>query len=242
MDIPTKLTKPDLRKLDPNYTIPSSIDPSKISVLGEFPSTPLAFFESNPRSAVRSNNRDGFSVLPITYTTDDHGWTTVEAAILQLNTSLTPSGHFPVYLNKPSSDADGTETKIGYDAAVCVHKYEPWIIETYNTSTGSSSALRIVEKWDGSTSLSPSGNIRGARIVNNRYLNTTGKSRVFTVAHANGIDRMSEASTDHGTFLGHYIPSPTVGLVIHPCQTFLLTSTYSTDRFFYGWHWTSRIH
>jgi len=36
MDLPTELTKPDLRNLDANDTIPSNIDPSKISYLGEF--------------------------------------------------------------------------------------------------------------------------------------------------------------------------------------------------------------
>jgi len=242
MDLPAKLTKPDLSGLDVNYTTPSNIDPSKISVLGEFLSAPLTFFKSNPCSTVRPNGREGFFILPITHAAGDHGWTTVEAAILQLNTSLTPSGHFPVYLNKSSSDASGMETRIGYDAAVCVHKYEPWIIETYNTSTGSSSALQIVEKGDGSTSLLPSGNIRGARITTNRYLNTTGKDSVFHVAHGNGIDRMSEAVTDHGNFLGFYIPSPTVGPTVHPYQTCLLTLTYSTDCFLYGWRWTSGVY
>jgi len=237
MDLPAEFTKPELGMLDPNDTIPSNIDPSTISFLSEFFSAPLAFFMYNPRTAAAW----GHDTLAVSFQTitaytdgDDQGWTTVDTVLVRLNTSLTPFGRFPIYSNKPPPHLNWTETLTGYDAAVCVQKYEPWTIEAYNASTGPPSALQIVTKGKSSISLLPSGNIRGARIASNRYLNTTGKDEVFSNAHINSIFRMWEINTDQGKNWGYYGPSPTVGPVVHPCQTFLLTLTYSTDCLFYG--------
>jgi len=129
------------------------------------------------------DNNEGVSLTSIVddYLPSDgnRGWTSIEAVIVRFNTSFTPSGHCPVRANKTA--LNGLVTNLGYDAAVCAQKYEPWIIEAYNTSTGSVSALRIVGGGDGSVSISPSGSIEGgAPIVNTRYLNTTGKSLAFS--------------------------------------------------------------
>ena len=136
----------------------------------------------------------------------DRGWTTVETVLIRLNTSLTPSGRFPVYSNKSVPDANGVATRIGYDAAVCVEQYEPWIIEAYNTSVGSPALMQIVEKGYGKISL-PSGKIQGNPKQNTRYLNTTGKNAAFFVAHGNSINQMVK---DNGRDFS-YVPSPTVG-------------------------------
>jgi len=140
--------------------------------------------------------------------TGDQGWTTVETVLIRLNTSYTPSGRFPVYLDQSFLGAN--EARIGYDAAVCVQKYEPWIVEAYNTTVGSPTALRIVEKGYGSTSLLPNGDIRGPHIANTRYLNTTGKNPAFYVAHDNSVNQMVK---DNGRDFP-FVPSPTVGLVV----------------------------
>lgn len=63
------------------------------------------------------------------------GWTTIETTLVRLNTSYVPSGKFPVY-GPPTPDINGSETRIGYDVAICLERYEPWIIETYNSSIG----------------------------------------------------------------------------------------------------------
>ena len=137
----------------------------------------------------------------------DQGWTTVETVLVRLNTSYTPSGRFPIHSSESVPDANGTETRIGYDAVVCVEKYDPWIVEAYNTSVGSPTILRIVESGYGNTSL-PSGKIQGYPIQNTRYLNTTNKNSAFYVAHDNSINQMVK---DNGRDL-FYVPSPTVGL------------------------------
>ena len=242
MDLPTQFTKPVLQYLVGNYTIPSTIDPSTVSYLSEFWSTPLAFFISNPRTIAKITDGRGSFVLAshvILNATIDQGWMAMETFFLQLNTSRTPSGRFPVYATTSVIlvPPNMVEVRIGYDAVVCLQRYEPWMIEAYNTSTGSSSALRIVEKGNDSTPLSPSGNIRGARIANTRYLNKTGKNLVFESAYYNSLALMKTANPDSGSFYG-----PT--LAVGPAEPLrpLLTLTYSADCFFHRWHRVSGIH
>ena len=161
---------------------------------------------------------DSMDVDPV----DDQGWTTVETVLLRFQTDYTSSGSFPVSVNRIVRNSGLKPRKLGFDAAVCVQKYEPWITETYNTSIVSPSTVRIVEKGNGGNSSSPSGNIRGTPIANTGYLNTTGKEPAFAVAHGNSINQMVKDSS--GDVL--YLPSLTVGPVVPPRTTFLLISTY----------------
>ena len=243
MDLPTALTKPDLVYLDVNDTIPSNIDPSTISYLGGFLPAALAFFTFNPRTTVKMWN-NGVSHSFHTRTVLDAdvigngGWTTIETVLIRLNTSYTPSGRFPVYSNGSSPDINGVETRIGYDSAVCVQKYEPWIIETYNTSIGSPSVLRIVQKEYGGPRPSPSGSIQGAPIANTRNLNTTGKNPAFYLAHDNSINQVVK---DNGRDY-FYAPSLTVGPPVPSYPTLILTLTCSTGCFFHRRWWTRGIY
>ena len=134
----------------------------------------------------------------------DQGWTTVETVLIRLNTSYTPSGRFPVY---SAPDASGMGTRIGYDAVVCVEKYDPWIVEAYNSSIMSPTILRIVDNGYGNTSL-PSGEIQGYPIQDTRYLNTTNKNAAFYGAHDNSLNQLVK---DNDRSLP-YAPSPIVGL------------------------------
>jgi len=175
---------------------------------------PLAFpfFTSDPHAAARlPHNGEGVRLHSVTpQVADNQGWVTIETVFIQLNTSLTPSGRFPAYWTE--SLPKGVELRLGYDAAVCVQKYEPWVIETYNSSTGSSFALRVIGKQNDITPLSPSGTIRGAQIENTRYLNATGKDFVFSTAHNNSVDRFWEANNYQGRRSGGCcVPTPTVG-------------------------------
>ena len=142
----------------------------------------------------------------------DQEATSLETFILRLDTEDTPSGRFPVSLNKSLPHADRVKHVIGYDAAVCLQRWEPWIIEAYNTSIASPSALRIVGKGTRDTSLLPSGNIQGAPIENTRYLNTTGKELAFGVTYDNSLSKMVKEISRNSD----YIPSPTVGPVVPP--------------------------
>ena len=240
MDLPPQFAKPDLSGLDANDAIPSNINSSAISYIGEFLSAPPAFSVSNPSAPVETYGGGCINYNSASPdTTGNQGWTIVEAVSIRLRTDFTPSGRFPVYSNKlfPS-----TEIRVGFDAVVCLQKYEPWIIEAYNTSTGSSFALQIVGKGDDSTSLSPSGNIRGTRIANTRYLNATGKDIPFSAAYKKSVLRLVEADLNQSSSIVPDAPTPVVGPVVPSCTRFLLTSTYSTDYFLHRRHWASWIH
>ena len=135
----------------------------------------------------------------------NRSWATVETVLIRLNTSFTPSGRFPVYSKLP-----GKQAMIGYDAAVCVQLYEPWLIQTYNATIGPPSILQIAGRGDALNPPSPSDGMRGIPIRGaTRYLNATGKDVVFHIAHANGISHMVKDNRG-----GDYLPSPTVGPVV----------------------------
>ena len=162
---------------------------------------------SKPRITVSvPANGEGLSIRSLydPHPNDDSGWTTIETVLLRFSSDYAPSGRFPVYVN---SSLDGRW--MGYDAAVCVRKYEPWIIETYNASIAPPTALRIIGKGNDSTPLVPSGNIQGDSITNARYLNTTGKYNAFAISHRNSI----EAMTKDNSLDGDYRPYLTVGPV-----------------------------
>ena len=166
--------------------------------------------------------------------TGNQGWTTVETVLVRFDTSFTPSGRFPVYFNWSWPGESGQISRMGYDAVVCVQKYEPWVMETYNTSIGSASALRIVGGGSGGTSLSPNGTIRGAPIADTtRYLNTTGKDLALAVARKISISQLTKLTTGRGE---PYIPSPTVGPVA-PCVNIRPDIELPVGCFFHRRHW-----
>ena len=74
-----------------------------------------------------------------------NGFITVENILVRLNNSYAPNGTFGVEgISVP--DVNGTATFIGYDAAVCLELYEPWVLEVYNSSVGFPNSMRIVDK------------------------------------------------------------------------------------------------
>jgi len=244
MDLPPELTKPDLSLLTPKDAIPPNINSSEISYLGEFLLTQLTLFTSHPCTTAGWHH-SGFSATfhtVIPNITGGQRWAAVDTVLVRLNTSLTPSGQFPVYSDKPPQGYDWPGTRLGFDAAVCVQSYEPWIIEAYNATTGPPHALGIVGKVNASTPLSPSGSIRGARIANIGFLNTTGKDTVFEEAHTNSYNRMLDVNNDQGHSWGYCAPTPAVGPAVPLRPTSLLTLTYFTDCFFHGREWNSGIH
>ena len=214
MDLPTRFAESPSFVLDAGDTIPPNIDPSTISLVGGFLLATLASLMSNPRNTVSApDNNEGVSLHSTGSDFNrDQEWTTVETVLIRYNTVFAVNGSFPLYVAR---------TKIGYDAAVCVQKYEPWIIEVYNTTFASPSILRIVEKGNGSTSAPLSGHnvFQGTTVAGTRYLNTTGKSYTFKAAHGNAIHQMMKINDGGDGQYWHYVPTPTVGHVRVPPYT-----------------------
>ena len=221
MDLPTKFTK--LESTPANGTVPSNIDPSTISYICESLPVRLSFFACDLYTAVGSPyNNQGVNFRSELdddgAVTGTQGWTSVETVLVRFDTSFTPSGRFPVHFNWSWPGESGLISRMGYDAAVCVQKYEPWVTETYNTSTRSTSTLEIIGTGNGSTPPSPDGKILGAPITDiTRNLNTTGKDLAFAVARKISINQLIKLTTGQGA---PYVPSPTVGTVIPRIQHF----------------------
>lgn len=70
---------------------------------------------------------------------------TLEQVLVRLNDTFAPNGTFGV---KGSSVPypKGSNSSIGYDAAVCLELYEPWVLEVYNSSIATPISIRIIDK------------------------------------------------------------------------------------------------
>lgn len=121
--------------------------------------------------------------------------------LIRLNTTFTPQGIFPVLSdNKP--DADGNSTWIGYDAAVCIEMFEPWVVDVYNGTLGALTTLRIVDK----ANTAKDTNIYGKRerMVRHsisdpnirRELTSRRMESVYVVAHENSINQLVKVCGD----------------------------------------------
>ena len=207
-----------------NKNVPPNIDPSTLSFQSKLLLAPLSFLAPNLLTTVgvADTGETLFigRVWRLDFSAGFPGLTTVEMVLIRLDTNFAPLGRFPVYLNESG-------TRVGYDAAVCVHRWEPWMVQASNATTSPPSLLGIIAKGSGGTPPQPSGKRKGDPIVNTtRYLNTVGKDSAFRAAYNNSFGQMIK---DNGRS-GRYIPSPTVGPIVPPRTTFLLTLTYSTGR------------
>ncbi|KAG5639156.1 hypothetical protein H0H81_006415 [Sphagnurus paluster] len=141
---------------------------------------------------------------------DFNGWVTIEQVLVRLNTTYTPEGRFARLSDSNLPDQFGNPTWYGYDAAVCVQLFEPWVLEVYNSTTGLPASLRIVEQ--GSIVRSAQVDYEklfGTPMVDNdvsKELNSSKLEDVYVVAHENSIHQIIK---DNGRD-SFYVPSPTV--------------------------------
>ncbi|KAF9647470.1 hypothetical protein BDM02DRAFT_3270255 [Thelephora ganbajun] len=191
---PEKFKTTDLSSLGSTDTLPSNVKPDDVSYIAKFYDTGLG------HSLHSINAHDGQQ--------PGNGWTSVEIVLVRLNNSFVPPGQFPVFNEIPEIDAAGRETRIGYDAAVCVELYEPWIIEVfYNSNLGLVATVRIVDQANTIINVLGERNV-GVELGEDitQVLNSTGKVSPFFVSHDNGVNQMLK---DNGLD-GRYTPSPTV--------------------------------
>jgi hypothetical protein len=128
--------------------------------------------------------------------TSGGGWVQIETVLVRLNTTYVPRGSFPAYSNQSIPDVNGKETRLGYDAAVCIELYEPWIVETYNGTTGLPNTLRIAGPGSTMQDTPAVGEKRKGPMLSDvqRVLNSTGKSPPFAVAHDNSVNQIVKVS------------------------------------------------
>ena len=123
-----------------------------------------------------------------------HGWVGTEIVLVRLNNSYTPNAKFPVYSEASAVDASGFNSRIGYDAVVCVEVYEPWIVGIYNSSLGVPTTGWIASK-SASTDFETDHENKGPHLNSyTRALNSTGKDSAYHVRYIQGISRLSVAN------------------------------------------------
>lgn len=133
----------------------------------------------------------------------------METVLIRLNTTYAPNGVFVTKSDASVLDGSGRETWIGYDAATCLQLYEPYVVETYNSSLGLPSSTRIVSKGKAIIDLDDKETeTRGPLKASDaeRELNSTGLASVYETLHGNSINQMLK---DNGRD-AYYVPSPTV--------------------------------
>lgn len=123
------------------------------------------------------------------------GWVQLETVLVRLNTTHTPHGSFPLLgdLLPPGAAGRASDSRVGFDAAVCVELYEPWVLDTANATAGLPHALRIA--GPGSRAGDAAGPLEvreGAMLPKDvaRGLNSTGKFSPFVVAHDNSVNQI----------------------------------------------------
>ncbi|PBK73185.1 hypothetical protein ARMSODRAFT_881019 [Armillaria solidipes] len=181
-----------------NDTLPSTVDVNGTAL--------TAYFSDNGVA-------HSFLSKPVTSGDEGFGWISIEWVLVRLNTTYSPSGTFAAYSNESVLDANGTETRIGYDAAVCLELYEPYIVETYNSTTGLPSSTDVIsqnkEITDSSAQGAPEEKRTGKAVTGSnvkRQLNSTRLQDVYDILHGNSVNQMVK---DNGRD-AFYVPSPTL--------------------------------
>ena len=186
MSLPNQFKTPNLSFLSSNDSLPSNVNQSDVAYVGMFiPCADSSVFLADPATAGFWDNGVAHSFHSLTPIMGEagNGWVGTEIVLVRLNNSYTPNAKFPVYSEPPIVDASGFNSRIGYDAVVCVEMYEPWIVEIYNSSLGVPTTGVIVGKSAGTDFETDHGN-RGVRLDSyTRALNSTGKGSAYYVRY-----------------------------------------------------------
>lgn len=144
---------------------------------------------------------------------DDTGFVSFEVVLVRLNTTFAAQGQFPI-LGDTIPDQNGKPTNIGYDAAVCIELFEPWVVEVYNSTVGAPTTLRIVEKKNIVEDFATGGikEKRTGKAISDanvrRELTSQRVQPVYVAAHQNSVNQILK---DNGRD-SFYVPSRIVCL------------------------------
>ncbi|PPQ70480.1 hypothetical protein CVT24_013287 [Panaeolus cyanescens] len=138
---------------------------------------------------------------PLSLGHEGDGFITLETVLIRLNTQYAPNGKF-------SRQATVGDATIGFDSAVCLQVYQPYVVEIYNSSIGLPNIVKINSR---SAGIQPNDreSMVGSPLSDpsvTRGLNSTGLINVYIVTHQNSINSMLK---DNGPE-GGYRPSPSI--------------------------------
>ncbi len=140
-----------------------------------------------PKIAIFFDNgiSHSFKSDPVSMGRDGKGFTPLEVLLVRVDTSFTPKGVYPV-----TRTATTPPQTIGYDGAICLELFEPWVLETYNSTVGAPTSTRIVSKGNEIANVGAELNT-GARLSGvKRQLDSSNLSSVYDVAHGNSVNQL----------------------------------------------------
>ncbi|KAF4602487.1 hypothetical protein EYR40_005696 [Pleurotus pulmonarius] len=187
LDLPDRLNNSvNLTDVLKGDSLPASINTAN-TALG------AVFFDNGISHSFKSD--------PVSMGQDGKGFTSLEVLLVRVDTSFTPKGVYPV-----TRTATTPPQTIGYDGAICLELFEPWVLETYNSTVGAPTSTRIVSKGNEIANVGAELNT-GARLSGvKRQLDSSNLSSVYDVAHGNSVNQLLK-DNGHGS---PYAPNPTV--------------------------------
>lgn len=177
--------------VDPLDSLPEALNMSGIALGAKFWNDGMAY---------------NMATTPLSTGEDGAGFVTLENIFVRLNTTFAPEGSFSRLGDVSIPDVNGAPTFIGFDAAVCLELYEPWVVELYNSSVAYPNSLRIVDKAAAMTTHQRAEKTLATDPSVERQLLSSNYPTVFTIAHQSSINQILKDNGRHTT----YAPSATL--------------------------------
>jgi len=178
---------PEVPLLNLNDTLPSGVSEEEVAYYGAFVLCAGISILSVDLAPVRfgdTGNAYSLQGFEPTIYGSGNGWVGTDTVLIRLDDIFVPNATFPVWSAEQPVNIFGHLNHIGYDAAVCVKMYEPWIVQIYNSSLGVPKTMTIVGK-SASTDFETDDGNRGPRLNSyTRALNSTGKESAYSLRYA----------------------------------------------------------
>ncbi|QRV98444.1 exonuclease domain protein [Ceratobasidium sp. AG-Ba] len=143
-----------------------------------------------------------FMSIPATKGDDGNGWLQIEIVLVRLNQAYAPNSSFSVH---SLADVD-YPSPIGYDVAVCVEEFKPYVLDAYNNTAGSPTTLRLLHRGLDFDQLINTPQNTTMQDGVQRGIDSKGKFVAFASAHDNSRNVMIK---DNGRDF-RYVPNPTL--------------------------------
>jgi len=186
LPLPPIFEFPVFPALGANDPLPLGVNKEELSYIGALVSRAgISMFSADPAPAGFEDDGLPHSFESLLDTGDDkkNGWIGMEVVLVRLNNSYAHSANFPVWSADPIVDASKFSSRIGYDAAVCVEMYEPWIVEIYNSSLGIPTTMSVVSKSASTDFEADDGNTGPYLDSYTRVLHSAGKGPAYSIRY-----------------------------------------------------------
>ncbi|KAG9123575.1 hypothetical protein FRC07_014680 [Ceratobasidium sp. 392] len=144
-----------------------------------------------------------FKSVSVSDGSDGSGWLQVDIVLVRLHSAYAPNSTFGLYAY---SDQDYLSSPVGYDAAMCVEEFKPYIVDAYNNTAGSPTTLGLVHRGMDFDEPVYTPQVTSIQDGVQWGINSTGKASAFRAAYINSRNVMLK---DNGRDF-YYVPNPTL--------------------------------